>query len=73
MRVRRFLRPPAARAWAATAERNFVTPDDVQDVTPAVCGHRVALTPEAELRGADADMIIAELLDDVPVPRDREG
>ena len=42
----------AARAWAATAERDFVTPDDVQDVAIAVCAHRVALTPEAELRGA---------------------
>ena len=26
-----------ARAWAATAERDYVTPDDVQDIAPAVC------------------------------------
>lgn len=63
----------SARAWAATAERDFVTPDDVQDVALAVCGHRIALTPEAELRGARTDLIVAQLLDEVPVPRSREG
>lgn len=62
-----------ARAWAATAERSFVSPDDVQDVAVAVCAHRIALTPEAELRGANTDQIMAALLDDVPVPRTREG
>ncbi len=63
----------SARAWAATAERDFVTPDDVQDIALAVCGHRIALTPEAELRGARTDLIVAQLLDEVAVPRSREG
>ena len=62
-----------ARAWAATSERDFVTPDDVQDIASAVCSHRIALTPEAELRGAQTDQIMATLLDEVPVPRTREG
>lgn len=62
-----------ARAWAATAERDYVTPDDVQAVALAVCSHRIALTPEAELRGADTDTIMATILGDVPVPRHREG
>jgi MoxR-like ATPase len=62
-----------ARAWAATSERDFVTPDDVQDIANAVCSHRIALTPEAELRGAQTDQIMATLLDEVPVPRTREG
>lgn len=63
----------SSRAWAATAERDYVTPDDVQDMAPAVCSHRIALTPEAELRGADTVSIMANLLDEVPVPRRREG
>jgi MoxR-like ATPase len=63
----------ASRAWAATAERDYVTPDDVQDIASAVCSHRIALTPEAELRGAQTDQIMAALLDEVPVPRTREG
>ncbi len=62
-----------SRAWAATSERDYVTPDDVQDVAGAVCSHRIALTPEAELRGAQTDQIMATLLDEVPVPRTREG
>ena len=62
-----------ARAWAATAEREFVTPDDVQDIAPAVCGHRIALTPEAELRGTTTAEIMADVLDQVSVPRSREG
>jgi MoxR-like ATPase len=62
-----------ARAWAATSERDYVTPDDVQDIASAVCSHRIALTPEAELRGAQTVQIMATLLDEVPVPRTREG
>jgi hypothetical protein len=38
-----------------------------------VCAHRVALTPEAELRGAQTVDVVAALLDEVPVPRTREG
>ena len=62
-----------ARAWAATAERDFVTPDDVQDVASAVCAHRIALRPEAELTGADTSTIMTDILDRVPVPRTNEG
>ena len=63
----------ASRAWAATADRDYVTPDDVQDVATAVCGHRIALTPEAELRGASTSSIIAGVLDEVEVPRRRDA
>jgi MoxR-like ATPase len=62
-----------ARAWAATAERDFVTPDDVQDIAAVVCSHRIALTPEAELRGVDTSSIIAGVLDEVEVPRRRDA
>ena len=63
----------AAKAWAATAERDFVSPDDVQDVALAVCAHRIALTPEASLRGERTERVIESVLDSVPVPRTREG
>ncbi len=62
-----------AKAWAATAERDFVSPDDVQDVAPAVCAHRIALTPEASLRGERTERVIENVLDSVPVPRTRAG
>ena len=63
----------AARAWATTAEREYVTPDDVQDVAVAVFGHRIAPSPEAELRGVDPDTIIATVLAETEVPRRREA
>jgi len=61
----------ASRAWAITAERDYVTPDDVQDVAVAVCAHRIALSPEAELRGVSTDSIVSQVLDEVEVPRHR--
>lgn len=60
-----------SKAWAATAGRDFVTPDDVQDVAQPVLAHRIALTAEAQLRSASAEMIIESILDETPVPRTR--
>jgi MoxR-like ATPase len=62
----------AARAFAATEERDHVTPDDVRAVIAPVFAHRMALTPEAELRGTRIDTVLAEIVDEVPVPRTRD-
>lgn len=62
-----------ARAFAATDERDYVTPDDVKAVAAPVLGHRMALTAEAELRGARIETVLADIIDEVPVPRTREG
>ncbi len=62
-----------SRAFAATDGRNFVTPDDVKSIAGPVVGHRMALTAEAELRGARIESVLADIIDDVPVPRTREG
>ena len=62
-----------ARAYAATDERDYVTPDDVKAVAAPVLAHRMALTPEAELRGVRIANVLADILDEVPVPRSREG
>ena len=62
-----------ARALAATDERAYVTPDDVKSVVGPVFAHRMALTPEAELRGLRIDTVLADIVDDVPVPRTRES
>ena len=58
-----------ARAFAATDERDYVTPDDVKAVAGPVLSHRMALTSEAELRGVRLDSVLADLIDEVPVPR----
>jgi len=62
-----------ARAYAATEERDFVTPDDVKTLINPVFAHRIALTPEAELRGQSVDSLLADIADTVPVPRASGG
>ena len=62
-----------ARAFAATDERDYVTPDDVKAVAAPVFAHRMALTAEAELRGVRIENTLADIIDEVPVPRSREG
>ncbi len=44
-----------ARARAASESRDFVTPDDVKMLAPAVLRHRLVLHPDAELEGVTAD------------------
>ena len=56
-----------ARAHAWLAGRDFVSPDDVQAVVHDVFRHRLLLTFEAEAEGKDADQIIDQLLNLVPV------
>ncbi len=41
----------AARALAVAQGRPFVTVDDIKVLAPAALGHRLLLTPDAELRG----------------------
>jgi MoxR-like ATPase len=59
----------ASKAVAAFAGRDFVTPDDVKAVAPAVLRHRIQLKPEAELDGLRPDDIVQRILGTVPVPR----
>ena len=58
----------AARAAAVLEGRDFVTPDDVKGVAPAVLRHRIALSPELEVEGRTADDVLAALLDRIRVP-----
>ena len=59
----------AAKAVAAFAGREYVTPDDVKTVAPPVLRHRLLLRPEAELDGVTPDDVITRILGTVPVPR----
>lgn len=52
-----------AKATALLAERDFVTPDDVKAVAPAVLAHRIQLTAEAEMDGLSVERLVARLLD----------
>jgi len=59
----------AARAAALLADRDFVTPDDVVRMAPAVLAHRLVLAPEAELDRFTAADAVRAALGSVPVPR----
>jgi MoxR-like ATPase len=58
----------ASRALAAARGREYVVPDDIQDLTIPVLAHRILLSPEAQMRGADADDVLRGLLDRTTVP-----
>ena len=58
----------AARARAYLEQRDYVLPEDVKRVAPAVLRHRLLLSYEAEAEGQTSDAIIRELLAAVPTP-----
>jgi MoxR-like ATPase len=59
----------AAKAAAALAGRDFVTPDDAAAMAPPVLRHRLVLRPEAELERFSPDDAVHAALQSVPVPR----
>jgi MoxR-like ATPase len=59
----------AAKAAAQIAGRDFVTPDDVAAMAPAVLAHRLILRPEAELERYEVGQALQAALGAVPVPR----
>jgi MoxR-like ATPase len=58
-----------AKALAAMRGRDFVTPEDIIYIVPAVLRHRLVLTPEKEMEEASADDVIAEIIRSIEVPR----
>ena len=59
-----------ASAWALVQGRAFLVPDDVRGLATAVLAHRLVLDPEAEFDGVTAEQVIAQILLDVPEPRE---
>ncbi len=57
-----------AQAWAAVAGREFVVPDDIKMMAPHVLTHRLIMAPQAQLRGRRAEELVADIVDQVPVP-----
>ncbi len=58
-----------AKAIAAINGRDFVTPDDIQQVCYPVLNHRVILSPEREMEGVEVEAIIKDILNKIEVPR----
>jgi MoxR-like ATPase len=57
-----------ARAGAALAGRDFVTPEDVKAVAVPALAHRLILRPELWVRRVRTEDVVAELLEQVPTP-----
>ncbi|MEX2583181.1 MAG: MoxR family ATPase [Gemmatimonadota bacterium] len=58
----------ASRAHAYLRGRDFVLPDDVKAIAPAVLRHRIRTTYDADARGIDADQLVTRLLATIPAP-----
>ena len=58
----------AAQAAAFLAERNYVTPDDVQRMSRYVLPHRIVLTSKSRYGSIDRADVVNDFLTDVKVP-----
>ncbi len=58
-----------AKAIAAMAGRDFVTPDDIIKVATPVLVHRIMLSPEKEMEGLTTADVVAQIIKKIEVPR----
>lgn len=58
----------AAQAYAAINGFDYVLPDDVKTIAPAVLSHRLILRPESRLRKVTTSTIVTEIMREIPVP-----
>jgi len=56
-----------SQAYAALNGRDYILPDDVKLLVPAVLQHRCLLHPESALRGTTVSKILDTILDEVPL------
>ncbi|MDN5798380.1 MAG: MoxR family ATPase, partial [Intrasporangium sp.] len=61
-----------ARAFAVVDGRDYVTPEDVKVVAPAVLTHRVTIKPELWMSNVSAGAVVTSILHGVPAPSARE-
>jgi len=59
----------AARARAALDGRDFVIPDDVKLLAPAVLRHRIILSSAAEINGRKVEDIVNAIIEAIEAPR----
>jgi len=58
----------AARAWAALAGRDYVLPDDLQELAAPVLAHRLIPSAEAHIGHRSTESVVDAILRRVPVP-----
>ncbi len=58
----------ASRAYAGLQGRDYVRPDDVQDLAGAVLAHRLLPTAEAQVSRRTPDAVVGDLVARLPLP-----
>jgi len=58
----------ASRAMAASEGRDYVIPDDIKELVVPVMSHRILLSADAAMGGRTPKSVLAELLEQIPVP-----
>lgn len=59
----------SSKTFAAVNGRDFIKPEDIQQMAYPVLRHRIMLTPEKEMEGATTDDIIKQIIEGIEVPR----
>ncbi len=58
----------ASCAWAFIEGRDYVIPDDVTKLATWILQHRISLEPKSLIVGKTAEMVIAEIIKEIPIP-----
>jgi MoxR-like ATPase len=59
----------ASKALAALRGKDFIVPEDIQELAFPVLRHRIILSPEKEMEGLTNDEVIRQILRKLEVPR----
>ncbi|OQY94532.1 MAG: magnesium chelatase [Sphingobacteriales bacterium UTBCD1] len=59
----------SSKAVAAMHGRDFVTPEDILEVTIPVLRHRIILAPDKEMEGVTEDEVIRQIIHSLDIPR----
>jgi MoxR-like ATPase len=58
-----------SKAYAAMQGRDFITPEDIIYIAPAVLRHRITISPEKEMEGVEPDEVITQIIQSIEIPR----
>ena len=58
-----------SRSLAAMRGRDYVLPDDIKEIAVDALSHRLILKPDPLIRGVKPGAVVAEILQEVPVPK----
>ena len=59
----------ASKALAALRGKDFIVPEDIQELAFPVLRHRIILSPEKEMEGLTNDEVIRQIIRKIEVPR----